>query len=497
MKKITLLLIAVFISASSLSQNNVSVDGSQSWNSFVAAFNVSDGNFDFGFSYDVVLAKTTLTATTATLQPNFEIWETNNPSVDPGWFNDATTPNKIVEVSSFIEDNSLAASDLTFSGNIDSYTISVDYEVEAFIKALDPNNGFATTADIRVTLNDGDSNFSVSATAAELPAGFVIQYGFSVTGLIASPATGASLGSVVVSSNITTTCDNGVQDGDETGVDCGGSCAPCATPPTVAAPTPPARASADVVNVYSAAYAGSQVLTPDTFGVAGNNSTATEGSAEGDDFWGIVFDGGDFVGFNLNSGVDASEMTHFHMDYWTVGTPTGGVMNPKWSNHSGGHLTSETHAAIHTFAPGQDGQWNSLDIEISEFSVGILNGGIVADRSVLSQLIMQASGASAALFDEIYFDNVYFHKNTTLSNDSFSQAEFRAYPNPTQDVWNIRTSENIQKVEVYNITGRLVKEVNVNASEASINASELSSGIYLAKISNEFDQTRTIKLIKE
>ena len=25
----------------------------------------------------------------------------------------------------------------------------------------------------------------------------------------------------------TTTCNNGVQDGDETGVDCGGSCAPC------------------------------------------------------------------------------------------------------------------------------------------------------------------------------------------------------------------------------------------------------------------------------
>ena len=97
-----------------------------------------------------------------------------------------------------------------------------------------------------------------------------------------------------------------------------------------------------------------------------------------------------------------------------------------------------------------------------------------------------------------YIDNILLTENqSTLSNDSFSQAEFRTYPNPTQDVWNIRTTENVQKVEVYNIAGRLVKKLNVNASEVSINASELSTGVYLAKISNEFDQTRTIKLIKE
>jgi hypothetical protein len=97
-----------------------------------------------------------------------------------------------------------------------------------------------------------------------------------------------------------------------------------------------------------------------------------------------------------------------------------------------------------------------------------------------------------------YIDNILLTENpATLSNNSFSKAEFKAYPNPTQDVWNIRTSENIQTVQIYNITGRLVKEVNVNASEAVINTNELSSGVYLAKISNEFDQTRTIKLIKK
>jgi hypothetical protein len=71
------------------------------------------------------------------------------------------------------------------------------------------------------------------------------------------------------------------------------------------------------------------------------------------------------------------------------------------------------------------------------------------------------------------------------------------YPNPSKGDWNIRTTETIKSIQVYNITGRLVREVNVNASEAIINTDGLSSGVYLAKVSNEFDQTKTIKLIKE
>lgn len=200
MKKITFI-IAVFLAANFYAQNTVSVDGTKDWKSYVAAFNVSNNAFAFGFEYNIDLAKTTFTSNTATLQPNFAIWADNNPTVDPGWFDDATTPNKIVEVSSFVEDASLAASDLIFTGNIDSHTISNGYEVEAFIKALDPNNGYSTVTNNRVTLNSGDSSFSVSATAAELTSGFIIQYGFSVTGLIADPENENSLGSVVVSDN--------------------------------------------------------------------------------------------------------------------------------------------------------------------------------------------------------------------------------------------------------------------------------------------------------
>ena len=40
--------------------------------------------------------------------------------------------------------------------------------------------------------------FSVSATAAELPAGLIVQYGFVMVGPNADPATAGALGSVAI-----------------------------------------------------------------------------------------------------------------------------------------------------------------------------------------------------------------------------------------------------------------------------------------------------------
>ncbi|WP_115462291.1 T9SS type A sorting domain-containing protein [Winogradskyella aurantiaca] len=298
-------------------------------------------------------------------------------------------------------------------------------------------------------------------------------------------------------------CDNGIQDGDEEGVDCGGSC-PNACPdppatPTVAAPTPPARAAEDVVNVYSGAYAGSQALTATNFDVPANTSTASTGTVDGDEYWGIQYSGDNFMGFNLEVGTDASQMTHFHMDYWVVGTPTGGVMNPKLSNHSAGHLTGETNAAIHSFGPGAEGQWNSLDIEISQFNVGEAGGGIsnpASLRAVLSQLVMVASGAGGALFDAIYFDNIYFHNNQLLSTDQFTQDRFKIYPNPTNGLWNVNSSTLVENVTVYDILGKEVINMSPAMNDFTIDGSNLKSGVYFAKIQG-VEASKNLRLVKE
>ena len=177
--------------------NSVTVATSQAWNAYVNAFNVSDNGYAFGFPYTVSDLRATPTATSMTLEPNTAIWTAEAST--SAWFDQgATTQTALlyIEASSYIEDNTLAGSDLTFTGNVSVSDLGSEYTVVAFVKALDPNAGYATvvnnTADISST---GD--FTASATAAELAAGYIIQYGFAVTGPLADPAD-TTLGSVVI-----------------------------------------------------------------------------------------------------------------------------------------------------------------------------------------------------------------------------------------------------------------------------------------------------------
>ena len=179
------------------SGNSVTVATSQSWNGYVNAYNVSDDSYAFGFPYGAADLRATATATSMTLEPNILIWTAEATNAD--WFDQGAatqTANKYIEASSYIEDNTLAGSDLTFTGNVSVSDLGSEYTVVAFVKALDPNAGYATvvnnTADISST---GD--FTASATATELAAGLIIQYGFTVTGPLADP-TDTTLGSVVI-----------------------------------------------------------------------------------------------------------------------------------------------------------------------------------------------------------------------------------------------------------------------------------------------------------
>ena len=93
-------------------------------------------------------------------------------------------------------------------------------------------------------------------------------------------------------------------------------------------------------------------------------------------------------------------------------------------------------------------------------------------------------------------DNFYFHQNT-LGVTSFDQSSISAYPNPSQDAWNISIADSsIQSVEILNTLGQTVKTVSGNDNSMRIDASDLATGLYFAKIQNENNQFQTIKLVK-
>lgn len=253
--------------------------------------------------------------------------------------------------------------------------------------------------------------------------------------------------------------------------------------PSTAAPTPPARDNSEVISFYSDAYT-QQALNFDV-DFCGTGSTE-EVQVSGNNT--ILYKGNNCQGIQLNSPVDASSFTNLHFDFYVDNAQEsliGTVISLKFNQTNGEGpdddifldyvLTTATSPAI------VKGQWVSVDVVVD-----------LSNFNALDQFVITAG----TLGNNLFYDNLYLYGGT-LSNNDFAQAEFKAYPNPTQDVWNIKTTENIQSIQVFNITGRLVKDIKVNGSDAVINTSGLSKGVYLAKISNEFDQTKTIKLIKE
>lgn len=85
----------------------------------------------------------------------------------------------------------------------------------------------------------------------------------------------------------------------------------------------------------------------------------------------------------------------------------------------------------------------------------------------------------------------------TLGTNNFALSEkLRFYPNPVKSILNIENDSPISKVEVFNLTGQAVLNQTVNTKSAQINLSNLSSGIYLVRISYK-NTVETFKIIKD
>ena len=70
---------------------------------------------------------------------------------------------------------------------------------------------------------------------------------------------------------------------------------------------------------------------------------------------------------------------------------------------------------------------------------------------------------------------------------------FKIYPNPVSEWINISSEEKVQKVEIFSLTGSLVK--SVQQQQMNISVSDLPAGVYMVKIFFEDNNVAKSKLI--
>ena len=283
--------------------------------------------------------------------------------------------------------------------------------------------------------------------------------------------------------NATPTCDDGIQNGDETGIDCGGSCTPC-------------------------------------------NTTSDDCFTEETDFeedLGIWVDGGSdcsrinsslansgFFAVRLRDNTSSSTLTSENLE---LGGSTGVIVefnyigismdNPNedfWLQVStdGGN----TFNTIKTWKAGVDFQNNVRAFE------SVLIPGPFTNSTKIRFRCDASSNSDYVYLDDISVTNCGYG-NMPESGDEIGQGVrkiemaqiLNLYPNPTKAqfevAYNLTASEQVQIV-LTDFTGKTIQSHTINAKEGQhkymMDASQLASGFYFVQLKTK-DRLSTKKLV--
>ncbi len=85
----------------------------------------------------------------------------------------------------------------------------------------------------------------------------------------------------------------------------------------------------------------------------------------------------------------------------------------------------------------------------------------------------------------MFLDNFNIRDNVGINDNVNASSFVTLYPNPTKDMVNLRSIDNMSTVSVYDVFGKNIANYEVSGNEAQINVSNLASGLYVAKIATE------------
>ena len=261
------------------------------------------------------------------------------------------------------------------------------------------------------------------------------------------------------------TCDDGIQNGDETGVDCGGpDCEPCIIGEAFFLDFETTPVTSDFTDFDGAGV----TVMPNPQGDGNVAQMIRNGGA----VW-----AGSFLTFAENP--DFSTYTGIKMKMWTE-APVGTQILLKTE----GGTPSGDRIALTTVS----GAWETLAFDFT---------GVAGDNPKLVFIFNIGNVGDGSAASTYYFDDVEQFDYSSLGNSNVEVEGLLAYPNPTSNQWVISTNDQvINTIDVYDVLGQKVISLQPNALSADVDASNLPSGVYISIIATDAG-TVSKKLIKK
>jgi len=85
---------------------------------------------------------------------------------------------------------------------------------------------------------------------------------------------------------------------------------------------------------------------------------------------------------------------------------------------------------------------------------------------------------------------------TPVSVGDFNKLKINVYPNPTNDVINIDTDEQLFNYIIYDVNGRQIQNGNFENNN-QINLQNVNTGVYFIKVTTVQGNSGTVKVVKQ
>jgi len=282
------------------------------------------------------------------------------------------------------------------------------------------------------------------------------------------------------------TCDDGIQNGDETGIDCGGSCAPCST--------------GDVVlheGYFESGWDGWVDGGSDSFRYSGSRSY--EGS----------------YSIRLRDNTSSSTMTLSNIDVSPYSQVQVEFYFYPWSMENGEdfwlqYYNGSSYTTVASYASGSsfsNGSFYTATVTLDAASYNFVsNAGFRfrcdasgnSDYIYIDQVTITGitSGTSSQSDGIALLGGIQGFMDGGDSSDVEFEEDFLLYPNPVKgDVLNVKLLDDVQvSYRIVNMIGQTIRSGELTDNQVDVQ--NIPSGVYFIEI-NDGEETMTKRFIRQ